>query len=146
MEMYGDYMFACWQECKAKSDLKPCAHPGSEDLTDVDGLDEELLVRSSCGGNLRLRVLVATSNYIVCFTTQERAINGTTAIVAMTNTGYVDYTINLYRSLERLGLHRGLFIFCLNMEAQEMLYAVGITSLLLDDDTGQGYSGEFMAS
>jgi hypothetical protein len=72
---------------------------------------------------------------------QERAINGTTAIVAMTNTGYVDYTINLYKSMERVGLHRGLFIFCLNWEAQERLAAVGITSLLLADEN---YSDEFM--
>jgi hypothetical protein len=45
MDMYGDYMSACWQECKVKTNSgKVCPHPGSEDLPEVEGLDDQLQV------------------------------------------------------------------------------------------------------
>ena len=110
---YTDYMHACWHECKQRG-ASVCSHPGADSLIKVDGLDAAL---------------------------EQRAINGTTVMVAMTNAGYVDYTANLYRSLERLGMEAGLLIFCLNSWAKERLAKMGIASLLLNDGE---YSAEFM--
>jgi hypothetical protein len=111
--MYEEYMYTCWQECTSLTDpRKLCRHPESADLAVVEGLEDSL---------------------------RKKAINGTTVIVALTNAGYVDYTINLYRSMEQLGLHAALLVFALQQDAVDSLSAAGISSVLFDDGSPAGF-------
>jgi hypothetical protein len=111
--MYEDYMYTCWQDCASKANPHAlCSHPGAEDLPALDGLEDAL---------------------------RKRPINGTTVIVALTNAGYVDYTINLYHSMKKIGLHTALLVFSLQQEAVDKLAAAGIPSVLFDDGSPAGF-------
>tara|TARA_R110002072_G_scaffold87329_1_gene197125 strand:+ start:276 stop:1604 length:1329 start_codon:yes stop_codon:yes gene_type:complete len=55
------------------------------------------------------------------------------AFITLTNDGYIDYTLNLLKSLEIYNLEKKLKCYCIGDECYNKLIKLGYTAILLDD-------------
>lgn len=60
--------------------------------------------------------------------------DGKTLLFTLTNAGYIDYTINMLKSLERLDIDKYMFVFCLDKISQEYFTANGYKTHLIDSN------------
>lgn len=55
------------------------------------------------------------------------------AFITLTNDGYIDYTLNLLKSLEKFNLEKKLKCYCIGDKCYNTLIKKGYTAILLDD-------------
>ncbi|NDD67246.1 hypothetical protein EBZ35_06320, partial [bacterium] len=61
--------------------------------------------------------------------------DGTTVITTVTNYGYLFYTLNMLKSLAPFGLHKKVFIVCMDKKAAVTLQRFGYSSFCIEDNT-----------
>jgi hypothetical protein len=61
------------------------------------------------------------------------------AFITLTNTGYIDYTLNCLTSLQRVKSDLTLHSYCIGKEGYDILTAKGHTATLIDDNTNSNF-------
>ena len=57
-----------------------------------------------------------------------------TAFITLTNTGYIDYTLNCLKSLEKIGFDKSLHCYCIGVEGYKKLIEKGYKTSLIDEE------------
>lgn len=65
--------------------------------------------------------------------------NHNIAFITLTNTGYIDYTLNCLESLKRAKIKQELQIYCIGIEGYNRLNGLGITCNLIDDEENSNF-------
>jgi hypothetical protein len=61
------------------------------------------------------------------------------AFITLTNSGYVDYTLNCLRSLENISTKINLCCYCIGNDGHEALNKKGYKSILIDDEANSNF-------
>ena len=61
------------------------------------------------------------------------------AFITLTNTGYIDYTLNCLESLKKIKSNLNLIVYCIGKKGHDMLISKGYSSILIDDDNNSNF-------
>jgi hypothetical protein len=59
--------------------------------------------------------------------------------ITLTNTGYIDYTLNCYESIKKIHLQKDLLVYCIGKEGFELLKQKGIPCEFIDDENANEF-------
>jgi hypothetical protein len=59
--------------------------------------------------------------------------------ITLTNSGYIDYTLNCIESLKRLGLNDLLHCYCIGTEGHNRLLSCNVKSILINDEENSAF-------
>lgn len=91
--VYYANLYACFDECRAADPGAVCPHPGVKSNRRIKAV-------------LRSKAITQAKN---------------TVLIALTNTGYVPYIVNLHQSLKHLKLEKHLVTFAIQQQAKHKL-------------------------
>ena len=67
-------------------------------------------------------------------------INNKIAFITLTNSGYIDYTLNCLQSLDNINLHIPLHCYCIGKSCYNNLSSNGYKCSLIDEEENSGFS------